>query len=53
MDVLFEWFYSFVYGCQYVWDWLISEYDFLGMSVRPIFLLVGATLIIGLVRAIL
>lgn len=52
MDVLFEWFYKFVNTCSVVWDWLISQTDILGMTVRPIFLVCGFMLIAGIVRAI-
>jgi hypothetical protein len=51
---LLNWVYSFISGCGDLWTWLITPIDITNdLHIAPIFLVCGATLIIGILRAIL
>lgn len=53
-DTFVSWVYSFIVGCGDIWTWLITPIEITSdINVAPIFLVVGATLVAGIIRAII
>lgn len=54
-DVLYEFAIKFGKGISNIWDWLITDFNFIGIDtgIPPIFAIVGGAALVGLIRRIL
>lgn len=56
MENLFRELYSFTFQLLDtlgdIWEWLTTDYNILGYHLKPLYLLIGLTLIAGIVRQI-
>lgn len=53
-DTFTTWVYNFIVGCGDLWTWLITPIVITNdLTIAPIYLVVGGTILIGLVRAII
>lgn len=52
-EAFWDWTLQFIQGIETLWNWLFTDIEIAGLNIAPIFLIVGGTLSVGLIRRII
>lgn len=52
-ESFWNWSLQFIGGIEVLWNWLFTNIEIGGLNIAPIFLIVGGTMSVGLVRRLI